>query len=133
MVKHLPANAGDLRDVGRGTAPRGGNGNHSKYSCLGNPILCPRGPRQSSRLSTQTHTSNPRHRNSPVTGMYQTCAWPVACSSLTFPGQEQLLKLLPSCSYCYSSQGLPPSKLIGFTELSTYGGYKKMYLDEETE
>ena len=28
---------------------------HSKYSCLGNPILCPRGPRESSRLNTHTH------------------------------------------------------------------------------
>ena len=28
---------------------------HSKYSCLGNPILCPPGPRELSRLSTHTH------------------------------------------------------------------------------
>ena len=28
---------------------------HSKYSFLGNPILCPRGPRELSRLSTHTH------------------------------------------------------------------------------
>ena len=106
---------------------------HSKCSCLGNPIFCPRGPRESSRISTHTHTSNPRHMNVPVTGMCQTCAWPVAWSSLSFPAKEQILKLLLSCSSCYSSQGFPPSKLIGCTELAHTEGSKKLYLDEETE
>ena len=42
VVKNLPANAGDARDVGSipgsGRSPGGGNGNPLQYSCLGNPI-----------------------------------------------------------------------------------------------
>ena len=42
MVKNLPANAGDLRDVdsisGSGRTPRGGHGNPLLYSCLENPM-----------------------------------------------------------------------------------------------
>ena len=41
MVKNLPANAGDIRDVGLipglGRSPRGGRGNPLQYSCLENP------------------------------------------------------------------------------------------------
>lgn len=40
MVKNLPANAGDTRDVGSipesGKCPGVGNGNPLQYSCLGN-------------------------------------------------------------------------------------------------
>ena len=40
MVKELPANAGDVGDVGSipesGRSPGGGNGNPLQYSCLGN-------------------------------------------------------------------------------------------------
>ena len=40
MVKYLPANAGDARDVGSipgsGRFPGEGNGNPLRYSCLGN-------------------------------------------------------------------------------------------------
>ena len=42
MVKNLPANAGDIRDVGSipgsGRAPGGGHGNPLQYSCLENPM-----------------------------------------------------------------------------------------------
>ena len=42
VVKNLPANAGDLRDVGSipgvGRSPGDGNGNPLLYSCLGNPM-----------------------------------------------------------------------------------------------
>ena len=42
VVKNLPANAGDIRDVGSipesGRSPRGGNGNSLEYSCLENPM-----------------------------------------------------------------------------------------------
>ena len=48
MVKNLPANAGDLRDMGSisasGRFPGGGNGNPLQYFCLGN--LKDRGPWQ---------------------------------------------------------------------------------------
>ena len=42
MVKNLPVNAGDTRDVGSipepGRSPGGGNGNPLQYSCLKNPM-----------------------------------------------------------------------------------------------
>ena len=42
MVKNLPANAGDVRDVGSisgsGRSPGGGHGNPLLYSCLENPM-----------------------------------------------------------------------------------------------
>ena len=41
MVKNMPANAGDVRDVGSisglGRSPGGGYGNPLQYSCLENP------------------------------------------------------------------------------------------------
>ena len=42
VVKNLPANAGDIRDVGSilgsGRSPEEGNGNPLQYSCLGNSM-----------------------------------------------------------------------------------------------
>ena len=42
MVKNLPANAGDIRDVssipGSGRSTGGGRGNPLRYSCLENPM-----------------------------------------------------------------------------------------------
>ena len=42
MVKNLPADAGDIRDVGSvsglGRSPGGGNGNPLQYSCLENLV-----------------------------------------------------------------------------------------------
>ena len=42
VVKNLPANAGDIRDVGlipgSGRSPGGGHGNPFQYSCLENPM-----------------------------------------------------------------------------------------------
>ena len=42
MVKNLPANAGDTRNLGSvpglERSPRGGNGNLLQYSCLENPM-----------------------------------------------------------------------------------------------
>ena len=42
MVKNLPANTGDVRDVGSipgsEKSPGGGNGNPPQYSCLENPM-----------------------------------------------------------------------------------------------
>ena len=45
MLKNLPANAGDVRDVRdpgliptSGRSPGGGNGNQLQYSCLGNSM-----------------------------------------------------------------------------------------------
>jgi len=41
LVKNLPANAGDIRDLGSipglGRSPGGGHGNPLQYSCLENP------------------------------------------------------------------------------------------------
>ena len=43
MVKNLPANTGDIEDVGSipgpGSSPGLGNGNPLWYSCLGNSLL----------------------------------------------------------------------------------------------
>ena len=48
MVKHLPANARDIRDMGLipvlGISPGGGHGKLLQYSCLENPM--DRGPWQ---------------------------------------------------------------------------------------
>ena len=42
MVKNLPANAGEARDLGSiprwGRSPGGGHGNPLQYSCLENPM-----------------------------------------------------------------------------------------------
>ena len=42
VVKNLPPNTGDMRDLGSipglGRSPGGGNGNPPQYSCLGNPM-----------------------------------------------------------------------------------------------
>ena len=42
MVKNLPANSGDIKDVGSipglGRSPGEGNGNPLQYSCLENPM-----------------------------------------------------------------------------------------------
>ena len=42
MVKNLPANAGDSRDMGSipglGKSPAEGHGHPPQYSCLGNPM-----------------------------------------------------------------------------------------------
>ena len=42
MVKNLPFNAGDVKDVGpipeSGRSPGGGHGNTLQYSCLENPM-----------------------------------------------------------------------------------------------
>ena len=42
VVKNLPANAGDIRDMGLilgwGRSPGGGHGNPLQYSCLENPM-----------------------------------------------------------------------------------------------
>jgi len=42
VVKNLPANAGDVRDMGSiprsGRSPGGGHGNPLQYSCLENPM-----------------------------------------------------------------------------------------------
>ena len=42
VVKNLPANAGDIRDVSSiprlGSSPGGGSGNPLQYSCLENPM-----------------------------------------------------------------------------------------------
>ena len=42
VVKNLPANSGDIRDMGSilgsGRSPGGGHGNPLQHSCLENPI-----------------------------------------------------------------------------------------------
>ena len=55
VVKNLPANAGDVRDVGSipglGKSPGGGHGNPLQYSCLQNPM--DRGAWQATSIGSQ--------------------------------------------------------------------------------
>ena len=69
MVKNLPANAGDLRDVasipGSGRSPEGGYSNPPQYSCLDNSI--DRGAwwptvHQVTKSRTQLKQLNPGHK-----------------------------------------------------------------------
>ena len=59
MVKDLPANAGDVRDVGliprSGRSPGGGNGNLLQYSCLEIPQTEEPGRLQSRRSQRVGH------------------------------------------------------------------------------
>ena len=71
VVNNLPANAGDVRDVGSipgwGRSPGEGNGNPLQYSCLDNPMdrgawwatvhRVTKSQTQLKRLSTHAHTS----------------------------------------------------------------------------
>ena len=58
MVKNLPANAGDVGDVGlipgSGRSPGGGDGNPLQYPCLENPMEEPGRP-QSTELQRVRH------------------------------------------------------------------------------
>ena len=68
MLKHLPANAGDVRDLGSipgsGRSSGGGNDNLLQYSCLGNPTdravwrATVHGVTESG-ITEQVHTSKP--------------------------------------------------------------------------
>ena len=70
VLKNLPANAGDVRDVvsfpGSGRSPGGGHGNPPQYSCLENSLdretwwatvhRVAQSQTQLKQLSTRTHT-----------------------------------------------------------------------------
>ena len=68
MVKNLPANAGDGRDVGLipglGRSPGGGSDNPLLYSCLGNPM--DKGASQASPWVTKSRTRLSIHINALV-------------------------------------------------------------------
>ena len=71
MVKNLPANAGDVRDMGlnpeSGRSPEGGHGNLLRYSCQRIPKTEEPGRLQSvgwqtvSLIHTHTHTHTHTH------------------------------------------------------------------------
>ena len=67
MVKNLPANAGDIRDVvlipESGRSPGQGHGNSLQHSCLENPmdpdrLLCPWGRKESDTIGALAHMHN---------------------------------------------------------------------------
>ena len=62
MVKNLPANAGDVGDVGSilesGRSPRGEHGNLLQYFCLENPMDGEPGRLQSIGLQRVRHESD---------------------------------------------------------------------------
>ena len=74
MVKNLPANARDSRDVGlipgSGRSPRGGHGNLLQYSCLENPMDGGAWPATAHRV---THSWT-RLNDNPISGK-MTAAW----------------------------------------------------------
>ena len=65
VVKNLPGNAGDVRDVGSipglGRSPGEGNGNPFQYSCLENQRILvsysPQGRKDSDMTKVTTHIS----------------------------------------------------------------------------
>ena len=72
VVKNLPANEGNLRDMGSihglGRSSEGGHGNPLQYSCLGNSMeteslagYSPCGPKESdmTEVTYQAHTKTP--------------------------------------------------------------------------
>ena len=77
VVKHPPANAGDIRNMGSipgsGKTPRGGHGNPLQYSCLENPMdrgtwqavvhRITKSQTQPKWLSMQAHTDNSQSHN----------------------------------------------------------------------
>ena len=111
VVRTPPASAGSIPGLGR--SPGGGNGNPLQYSCMGNPILCPWGPKESSQLSTNTHLRSQAQEGSSHSCVTHPCL-AIACSSLNFPVRKQLLKLLLSCSSCIVPRiSLPASHTLG--------------------
>ena len=84
MLKNLPANAGDIRDVGSipmsGRCPGRGHGHPLQYSCLENPMG--RG------------------------------AWPVAVHGVTKNQAERLSTAQHSCRTIINRKTLEPSKKI---------------------
>ena len=77
MVKNLPANAGDVRDVGLipglGRSLGGGHGNPLQYSCLENPMdrrawlaTVNSVAKSRTRLSDFTHTHTHTHTSNRV-------------------------------------------------------------------
>ena len=72
MVKNLPANAGNARDVGlipgSERYPREGNGNLLQYSCLKNSMdrgPCPQGP----KIVEYDLMTNHYHHKAPLKGL----------------------------------------------------------------
>ena len=69
VVKNLPANKGDVRDVGSiprlGRSPGGGHGSPLQYSCLDIPMepgrlhSCPGATKSCARLKQHAHVHTP--------------------------------------------------------------------------
>ena len=76
MVKNLPANVGDVRDIasipGLGRSPGGGHGKPLQYSCLENPMdrgvwrATVHGVAKESDMTEQLNNNNPK---------YGFCSW----------------------------------------------------------
>ena len=80
MIKNLPANTGDSRDVGltlgSGRSPGVGNGNLLQYSCLGNSMNRRRlegyspWSQKELEVTEHSHTQNRRYAESSVLGKH---------------------------------------------------------------
>ena len=109
MVKNLPANAGDTRDIGlipgSGRSPGAGNGNPLQYSCLENPHgqrslvgYNPWGCKEldvTERLSTHTHISY----------IYSCVIKSISCLSVKF----RTLTTSLQCALCFFQSKLAVS------------------------
>ena len=84
MVKNLPTNAGDVRDMGlttqSGRFPGGGNGNTFQCSCLEN--FMDRGACWAIGVHTHTHTDNLLLKNN-----NSSCAVYYLMAEISFPKQ----------------------------------------------
>ena len=101
VLKNLPANAEDQRDMGQSLErpPGGGHGNPLQCSCLENPMdrrvrratahMTVKSQTQLKRLSTHTHTHTPR----PPKKIFpsQECLFTYALLKLSKPAQNWLV------------------------------------------
>ena len=112
VVRNLPATIGDPRNAGfipgSGRSPGRGNSNPLQSSCLENPILCPWGPKKSSRLNTHTPKTS---------GTGRLYSQPVIDSCLAsgpelleLPCAGETPEVTAELLILYSSQDFPPSK-----------------------
>ena len=113
VVRNLPATVGYPRGEGfipgSGRSPGRGNGNPLQYSFLGNPILCPWGPKELSWLNTHKPLRPQAQEDSIHSPVIDLCLasglelLELPCAGATPEVTAELLIL-------YGSQDFPPSK-----------------------
>ena len=134
VVKNLPANSGDIRDVSsvpESRSPGGGNGNPLQYSCLENPrqrSLAGYGS-QSHRESDMAEVTEHTHMNIGVQLQFsldiclgvrpQDCMFALAVQSLSCVQLCDPMNYSPSCS---SVHGISQAKILEWVSISSSRG-----------